>query len=456
MQPTATSQNGQRPSKRLERTTFSTSRLLDFCSQKELTAQTGHDPEDWPLVILKEGLDNSLDACEEAGTAPQINVTVDSEGITITDNGPGIPPTTIDGILDFSVRISSREAYVSPTRRAQGNAMKTVLAMPFVLDGNHGQVDITANGQHHEITFGLDPIRQEPAISRDIRLSEVKEGTLLTVHWPDSACSTLEGAKARFLLLADDYTYLNPHLTLTVEWFGERVTSKATNAKWVKWRPSDPTSPDWYKDEDFERLLSAYIIHDQDRDPPADRYVSNVIAEFCGLTGSAKRKAILEETGLSKRRLSSLVNGEGLQHDIISRLLGSMRKHSKPVNPAMLGVIGRDHIEQRIKALGCVMESFKYKKILDTDEDGLPTVIETAFGWRGDGCRESRRIITGVNWAGAIGNPFRTLGATYGDGLRSLLEKRMAGADEPIVFLLHVAHPRVRYTDRGKSAVVVR
>ena len=71
-------------------------------------------------MILKEGLDNSLDACEEAGTAPQINVTVDSEGITITDNGPGIPPTTIDGILDFSVRISSREAYVSsdPWRRA--------------------------------------------------------------------------------------------------------------------------------------------------------------------------------------------------------------------------------------------------------------------------------------------------------------------------------------------------
>ena len=32
------------------RTTFSTSRLLEFCSQKELTAQTGHEPDDWPLV----------------------------------------------------------------------------------------------------------------------------------------------------------------------------------------------------------------------------------------------------------------------------------------------------------------------------------------------------------------------------------------------------------------------
>ncbi len=37
----------------LERTTFRTSRLLDFCSEKELIAQTGHRPEGWPLVVLK-------------------------------------------------------------------------------------------------------------------------------------------------------------------------------------------------------------------------------------------------------------------------------------------------------------------------------------------------------------------------------------------------------------------
>ena len=37
----------------LERTTFATSRLLDFCSEKELTAQTGHDPEDGRLSFSK-------------------------------------------------------------------------------------------------------------------------------------------------------------------------------------------------------------------------------------------------------------------------------------------------------------------------------------------------------------------------------------------------------------------
>ena len=53
---------------KLDRTVFETSRLLDFCSVKELTAQTGHHPHDWPLVVLKELVDNSIDACEEADT----------------------------------------------------------------------------------------------------------------------------------------------------------------------------------------------------------------------------------------------------------------------------------------------------------------------------------------------------------------------------------------------------
>src|SRR5919106_638137 len=127
---------------RLDRVTFRTSRLLDFCSEKELVAQTGHQKADWPLVVLKELMDNALDACEEGGIAPEISVTVNSQGITVTDNGPGLPQETINSILDYSVRVSSREAYVSPTRGQQGNALKTILAMPFVLDGEEGKVII--------------------------------------------------------------------------------------------------------------------------------------------------------------------------------------------------------------------------------------------------------------------------------------------------------------------------
>ena len=128
----------------LQRTSFRTSRLLDFCSRKELIAQTGHQPDDWPLVVLKELVDNALDACEEAGIAPEIAVRVGENGITVIDNGPGLPAKVVEDVLDFCVRVSSREAYVSPDRGAQGNALKTLVAMPFVLDGKTGRVEVDA------------------------------------------------------------------------------------------------------------------------------------------------------------------------------------------------------------------------------------------------------------------------------------------------------------------------
>ncbi|MFH1921698.1 MAG: ATP-binding protein [Planctomycetota bacterium] len=172
--------------KKLRRETFRTSRAMEFLSRKELIAQTGHQPEVWPLMVLKELVDNALDACEEAGIAPKIQVTVDEEGILIADNGPGIPPQVVRQVLDFSTRVSSREAYVAPDRGAQGNALKTILAVPFVLNGECGIVEISARGVRHKITLKVDPIRQEPVIDhRELPDDQETEGTTIRIVWSE-------------------------------------------------------------------------------------------------------------------------------------------------------------------------------------------------------------------------------------------------------------------------------
>ena len=114
----------------MHRETFRTSRLLDFLL-RSCRAQTGHETADSRLVILKESIDNALDGCEETDTPPEVSIAVGNDSIAIEDNGPGIPATTVKSLLDFSVRVSS-EAYVSPTRGIQGNALKTLIMMPFV------------------------------------------------------------------------------------------------------------------------------------------------------------------------------------------------------------------------------------------------------------------------------------------------------------------------------------
>jgi DNA topoisomerase VI subunit B len=459
----------------LTRTTFQTSRLLDFCSEKELIAQTGHRPAQWPLVVLKELTDNALDGCEEAGNAPEITITVDKTGITVADNGPGIPAETLKGVLDFSVRVSSREAYVSPTRGAQGNALKTIVAMPFVLDGRRGRIEIEACGIHHIINLEVDQVHQEPVIHHEQGKSKIRNGTMVRVPWRnlakvkfdeetnfdeeiDDGESPAEGAnsprsipnaKSRFLQIAADYTWLNPNAAITVEWFGERTSITATDLAWSKWRPSEPTSPHWYTPAHLERLIGAYIKHDADNG--RERTVREFVAEFRGLSGTAKQKTVLDATGLARAPLSVLIKCNGFVRPKVEQLLAAMRASSAPVKPEMLGIIGKEHFRQRLAAAGCEMESFEYRRVVDT-EDGIPWVIETAFAW----CPKAtqRRLITGVNWSPGIINPFRELG-DYGMSLDTMLTRARADTDDPVILVIHIACPRVEYTDRGKSALVL-
>ena len=214
----------------LKRQTFRTPRLLDFGSERELVKQIGHPVDKWPLVVLKELIDNAIDAAEEVGTPPVIRVEVNKTEVIIADNGPGIAPETIAGILDFSVRVSSREAYVSPTRGAQGNALKTIVAMPFALDGARGETVIESLGTAHRIAFRVDHVRQEPKIDHVRERSSVRNGTRITVRWPVCARSKMTEARPHFLQMAEDFGWLNPHLSLSVTWDGKRsVDFKASD-----------------------------------------------------------------------------------------------------------------------------------------------------------------------------------------------------------------------------------
>jgi DNA topoisomerase VI subunit B len=438
----------------LQRVAFKTSRLAEFVGQRELTAQTGHHPQDWPLVILKELVDNGLDECEEADIAPEITVEVSiGRGeITVSDNGRGLPAETLSDILDYSYRVSSREAYVSPTRGAQGNALKTLLAMPFALHGSSRTSLIEAQNERHIITFRVDQLRQEPVIDHQrLPLIPHKKGTSVCIRWPQSACSILSDSKSRFLQIADDFGWLNPHLRIRVEWDGERRVDREPSAPaWKKWRACDPTSAHWYDLARLERYIAAHVSRDQDHG--RSRTIREFISELRGFSGSAKQKRVLEETGLTRAALSSLfgVEGEARRTDI-DHLLRALQAHSKNVKPNDLGLIGKDHLLARFKEARVEPESFKYQKALGETE-GLPWIVETAFGWCPS--EERRRIIVGVNWSVGLGNPFRSFGPAV-EGLESLLAQQRAGSDEPIIVVVHFACPRVRYTDRGKSAVTL-
>ena len=150
-------------------------------------SQTGQPVHRFGNVVVKELLDNALDACETAGVAAgdhgHCRAGGDVQRVTVADNGSGIPPDVVARILDYSTLTSDKALYRSPCRGAQGNALKTIIGIRHAL-GVTEPVVIEARGVRHVIAVGLDaagnanvgPPRQED--------SPRNEGTAVTVPLP--------------------------------------------------------------------------------------------------------------------------------------------------------------------------------------------------------------------------------------------------------------------------------
>ena len=236
---------------------------------------------------------------------------------------------------------------------------------------------------------------------------------------------------------------LNPHLSLCATWVDgerrERWAHQAVDPDWRKWSPSSPTSPHWYRVEDLERLAGAFLNHD--REHKVVRVLREFLAQFDGLTGTAKRKAVLDDVGLQRAPLERLLNGgDEFDHALVERLLEAMQTEARPIKPKALGPLGRDAIGKSLARAGGLLETFRYKMITGTDA-GVPWVAEAAFACLPRGA--SRRLICGANWSPALQrDPF---------GLDYLLGANYCGEREPVAILAHLICPRPEFLDRGKA-----
>ena len=127
-------------------------------------------------VVVKELLDNALDAAESAGSAPIIDIGTRTDDevtfVTVSDNGAGITPAVVADLCDFNMLVSDKARYRGPARGAQGNALKTLLGIPFAL-GVAEPVIIESAGIRHELqvtstgpAMSSSPTRRPPVTAR--------------------------------------------------------------------------------------------------------------------------------------------------------------------------------------------------------------------------------------------------------------------------------------------------
>ena len=434
----------------LQRTPFETSRLLEFFSDKELSMQMGAARHQWPATLLKELIDNALDACEAAGVAPEITVTVGPESFSVQDNGPGMPQATLERSLDYLVRVSDKSYYVSPTRGQLGNALKCVWAAPYVAHGEHGHIEVVTGAVTHSIDVTLDRIAQKPMLAHTIGPGGVvKKGTLVKITWPEIASYLGNSADVGFynaLVLCQRYAMLNPHATFHYIEEDYRHTFPATERAWQKWLPSNPTSPHWYSVEHLRALIAAYLAEEQAGG--RSRTVREFVSEFHGLKGTLKQKAVTDAAGLSGAVLHDLVHEGDVTRPLAFALWKALQQESREVKPAALGVLGEPHLKWCLyRDYGVDKDSLKYKKVAGVVE-GVPFVLEMAFGWFSEELSNYQRDkVIGLNFSPCLKDPFPELSSLLG-------EARVDEAD-PVAIVVHLASPRLSVVDRGKSAIVL-
>jgi len=172
-----------------ERTTFETSRASEYFTAEGLTKLTEQSAENFGDVVIKELGDNALDAAETARIVPELLISCGRRRglseISISDNGDGIPPTTVESMQNFSTLTSDKAHYRTPTRGAQGNALKTIIGIPHALGIGGEPVIIEGRGLRHTIKPVIDAAGV-PRLPRKVETIERAKGTKVTVPLPAS------------------------------------------------------------------------------------------------------------------------------------------------------------------------------------------------------------------------------------------------------------------------------
>jgi len=169
------------------------------------------------LTTIKEAVDNSLDACEEAGILPEISVEIidmenDRFRVIIEDNGPGIVKKQIPSIF-AKLLYGSKFHSLKQSRGQQGIGISASVMYGQLTTGRPARI-ISKIGEHepaHYYELRIDTGKNKPEIvSEQIKEWSKNHGTKIEID--------LEGTYQRGNQSVDEYlketAVVNPHVTI--------------------------------------------------------------------------------------------------------------------------------------------------------------------------------------------------------------------------------------------------
>jgi DNA topoisomerase VI subunit B len=118
-----------------KRQLFSEPQVAQYFELSTLEKMAGRPSWDFHRVLVKELVDNSLDAAEAAGIDPEIKVRIVGGhsyfAAHLIDNGLGITSETLDKLLDYSTFTSDKALYRTLYQGATGQRHKGAFRHAF-------------------------------------------------------------------------------------------------------------------------------------------------------------------------------------------------------------------------------------------------------------------------------------------------------------------------------------
>ncbi|NJD78288.1 MAG: DNA topoisomerase VI subunit B [Candidatus Methanoperedens sp.] len=172
------------------------------------------------LTSVKEAVDNSLDACEEAGILPDIFIKLESKSkdnvtLIVEDNGPGIVKEQIPRVF-AKLLYGSRFHSVKQSRGQQGIGISAAVLYSQLTSGRPAKIvsKIDRNAPAHYFELLINTQTNEPEIVSDKIIDwDRLRGTRIEL---EMAASYIKGRKQSVYEYLKDTAIVNPHARITL------------------------------------------------------------------------------------------------------------------------------------------------------------------------------------------------------------------------------------------------
>lgn len=172
------------------------------------------------ITAIKEATDNALDACEEAGVLPDIDVKVEKTAhadelkVTVADNGPGIVERQLGNIFG-RLLYGSRFHAIRQSRGQQGIGISAVVLYGQLTTGHHAIVTSKIGVGHPavRVELGLDTKKNAPEMFNRSMVEDFgrDHGTTVSVIIK----AKFQGGRQSAFEFLRSTSIVNPHARIT-------------------------------------------------------------------------------------------------------------------------------------------------------------------------------------------------------------------------------------------------